>query len=67
MKGKNNAYCKYGKIAHMFHLVVRPHGLDVSCILIVIGNKQLQLVISTQTHLNGFLRAKIMNGLDPNE
>ena len=28
MKGKNNVDCKYGKIAHMFHLVVRPHELE---------------------------------------
>lgn len=25
---KNNIYCKYGKIAHMFHIVPRPHTLE---------------------------------------
>lgn len=28
MRGKNNIYCKYGKIAHMFHIVPRPHTLE---------------------------------------
>lgn len=27
-KGKNNIYCKYGNIAHMLHIIPRPHNIE---------------------------------------